>query len=266
MSLTIKLFQPNQEVLLEANKIMGVTKIIVEGQLDEMLVKAILDKIGKTKTQVIEIVTAGDPTKDDPERLTRAINDLSDGIFAYSEERRTNKVAIIRDWDNYTKQNREDIIREALQNSEFKINTKGMQEKVAFETTLKSKKKPYIIKNVEFSYFCVGVKSGAQGYPRGETDNLLRKIAKLDAPIADCGFDCLEECLSNKGINEDVRNKFLSKLWVYNYQRFDDPARNTKDYFFTIEGLSERFNDLFDLEHSSTELQSLITYISSVAQ
>lgn len=240
--------------------------------MDEMFIQTIIDKHHKHNTRVFDALIQagdGDAEKDEERWLTNAISGLSLEIFPNEADgdEPVDKIAIIRDWDDLSKNERVTRVNSAINNSGLILTNKVSitQQKPATVKIKQGKRS----QNVEFSCFFIGVKDPT-GLEKGETDDLLKLIASKPSPVANCAFECLEKCLRDKNIKPTFLKKYLSKLWIYNYLRFDDPSKDMsakiKNYRFTIKDIYNKFNDLFDLESKSGELQKLIKYIDEVAQ
>ncbi len=240
---------------------MSKTLIFVEAAFDEIVVGKIIEKLGKNLLDNTFAIALGESNITSSGQLRSALLKNWKKIFKDG----ITKIARICDIDN-----------NSISDLEFSVNT-AIQ--TAFNLpilpTLKENN-PQIIsipppddlktfspRPVEFICYFVG-KKDAIGNKTGELEDLLRLIAKQPANISDCVDTHLPNCLTNKGVNLKNVKKSLSKLWLYNYQRFD--AGDVEYTAFNETTIEQNFNDMFNLNADVPELKELINCIKNIAQ
>lgn len=248
---------------------MAQTCIIVEGQLDEIVINKILASLGKSGF-TIKLVS-DEPDLSQPTKLINALEDIQGQISLGT----FTKVAIIRDMDMHTITEREQSINLAINNAFGLSILPTLVENTAQFIRIPSSSPRQPAQLVEFICHFVGIKN-ANGNKVGEIDNLLKAIKQPSAnsAIADCIDNCLPNCLKTHSIPLNNQNKALSKLWIYNFQRFDmgDPDeiffnptvdKNTRP---PLKLFARDFHLMFDLNANIPELKELINCIKSIAQ
>lgn len=87
---------------------------------------------------------------------------------------------------------------------------------------------------------------------KGELETVLKKIAKKNAPFADC-LTSWKECLDKNDCK--INEKEFEKFWVNNYIRFDTCSNSEKKQahrkcsMSNLDYIFEHKNDVFDLDH-----------------
>ena len=207
---------------------MAKAKIIVEDNNDKHTYQAIINHINLQESlsvNQVEVdweVSSAETNPEKPTALIRTLKSLLNDIRSGSIER----IGIVWDIDADAEQ-------------KLKTVSSAINEAFGTDVIVKLFSKPNELGSIVFdsgtpeeievkvACFFVGLND------KGEIEDLLKMIKSKPSPLADCIDKNLPHCLKENGIT-DVNDKELVKLWINNYQRYDNltkkdrTAKNTK--------------------------------------
>jgi uncharacterized protein YqgV (UPF0045/DUF77 family) len=138
-------------------------------------------------------------------RLTNALKELAADI----QKRKIQKVGIVIDIDNDSKQERLDFVNRCLQNTFPKAaNLANTGEFITLTVTTDDGEE------IQFQLACYF--TNVEG--KGELETVLKTIKTEDSPHADC-LEAWKSCLENEGF--EITAKDFDKFWISIYLRYD---------------------------------------------
>jgi hypothetical protein len=235
---------------------MARTLIIVEDDSDKYTFEAIIRHIHLQNTFSVMLTPDIDwkaiHDENNPEKPTALINALKSLLNDISKEK-YDKIGIVRDMDNNTKENRLELVNRALQEAYPTVAQPltDINSLVQFNFTQNSTGN---ILGVHFACHFVHLDN------KGEIEDILKAIKTQPSPIADCVDTHLPSCLEIS--DEELREKDLVKLWFNNYQRYDTlPKKLRKNPFTTTKYIMEERTHLFDFDKDIVELTELKAFL-----
>ena len=240
--------------------------LIVESENDEFFVTALINKMEQNSTVVSIDEFKHSPLDEKGKELTIQIESI---LSQYSKVG-IDKIGIILDLDDATKQDRIDLVNKCFRNA---YNDADFEEELPVEFAIKEVNELTKVKIDEYSSVeiaCYFVNVGKEG----ELETVLRAIKTVDSPFADCLYEGWKVCFEGKGKKlvgrgekGDISHKDLLKVWADFYKRFDTLGRNSRNEKTTdwkgictgetqpdrtgrTKQVKARINDIYDLEHS----------------
>ncbi len=243
---------------IEASK-MTKTIIIVEDENDKHTFEAIIRHFNLSEQINVSITppliewksVADERNTEKPTALIKALAGLRNDFYLEKYD----KVGIIRDMDDRTKEERILSINNALKEA-YPDEVKSEIEDVNLLLPI-----TFIQNSTEneltIHFACHFVNLNGQG----EIEDILKAIKKLPSEIADCIDTHLPNCLSNN--DEKLRDKELVKLWINHYLRYDTlPKANRNSIHTKWENVMKyRAENLFDFEQEIPELLELVSFL-----
>ncbi|MEA5425022.1 DUF3226 domain-containing protein [Arcicella lustrica] len=186
-----------------------------------------------------------------PTALIRALVGLRNDF----NKEKYDKVGIIRDMDDRTKEERISLINNALKEAypdEVNAEIEDVNSLLPITFIQNSTENELTIR-----FACHFVNLNGQG----EIEDILKAIKKLPSEIADCIDAHLPECLRND--DEKLRDKELVKLWINHYLRYDTLTKADRNSNYTKweNVMKYRAEDLFDFQQEIPELQALVSFL-----
>lgn len=201
---------------------MAKSKIIVEDNNDKYTYQAIIDYIKLQATlSVIEVeidweISSAESNPEKPTGLVKTFKSLLNDIRSGSIER----IGVIWDIDTDANQKLKTVLTafNLAFGSDVIINlfTKPNE----FGSIIFDSGKPEEIE-IQIACHFVGINGS------GEIEDVLKAIKLQASPLADCIDTNLPHCLKANGIT-DVNDKELVKLWINNYQRYDNLTKKDR--------------------------------------
>ncbi len=250
---------------------MAKTLIIFEGELDEPFIKRVLSEMRLQDAFKFEEndfqyeQSTADPNPEKPTKLIKTLKTFKES-FVLKE---ISKVVIVRDLDKGQLSDTLQLVNNALIGAyatQVADIPKITEEKQFVTLKFKENKNDSDDDAIQIPFACyiIGVYVQKDGVlqKQGETDDILKKIAVNPSNVADCINSHLPTCLNNRVPPASLDEKKLTKLWVYNYQRFDDPNFEVKNYRFDAEKMINREPNIFDFNKDIPELNELKKFLS----
>jgi len=222
--------------------------IIVEGQEDKVFIELLLDNSTSVEVRPIFIDKLGGLSV---ESLKNKLTTIKTKLPREPIE----KVGIILDFDDKTKQERVDLVNEALKavfSNQPPLKDCGENNAI----TVSFKGNDGSSYNFELACYLMGLNNA------GELEDVLRDIKSRDSPVADCIVECL------KGI----KLKEVKKEWIHFYLKYDicnDKQREHASKHCSLKALKQvmnnnKSNPPFDLSNSNLkQLKDFLDWIKS---
>ena len=253
--------------------------IIVEGELDKPFIDSVLIKMGlkisfknndneqfETDDRFEIKKSPADPNKNKPTTLIKALQQVANRQF-FADKNPVKKVVIIRDLDENPLSDTLELVNNAIKGayaasvSDIPEITKE-QEFVTLKFKQNSNDTDDDATEIQFACYIIGVYVDNNGVEekQGETDDILKKMIINSPNVADYINNHLPNCLNSRNPTAILSDKKLTKLWLYNYQRFDDPAYKVANYRFDAQEMMSR--GIFDFDKNIRELNELKDFLN----
>jgi uncharacterized protein YqgV (UPF0045/DUF77 family) len=170
-------------------------------------------------------------------RLTNALKALAAEI----QKREIQKIGIVIDIDNSSKQDRLDFVNHCLQNTNKFIQTASLATTSEFITLTTN-----YGDNIQLACYFTNVEG------RGELETFLKIIKTKDSYYADCLEDW-KNCLAKKGY--EITDKVFDKFWLSIYLRYDTCSKEEqkqvgkKCSMSGFEYVMQHKKEIWDLNH-----------------
>lgn len=236
---------------------MAKTIIIVEDNNDKYTFEAIIrhmqlsDDLSVQDTPDIdwEFVSA-EKNADEPTALIAGLRSLKNDIF----NEKYDKIAIIQDIDNNSKENRLRLV-----NNAFKVAYPSEYQEITDTNILVPFNFIQDSDDVEITVqvACHFVGLTTDEIKKGEIEDILKAIKTQPSPLADCIDEHLPKCMQVS--EEELRDKDLVKLWINHYQRYDTLPKKKRNFRATTwENVMTKRAFLFDFNRDEiTDLREL---------
>jgi hypothetical protein len=258
--------------------------LIVEGKDDVAFIKYLIQYIGLGEVEV-NTFTVDELGGFSEDALTKKLKSILKSARSANEpEKKVEKIGIILDLDLDTEENGGGYTR--------RLDSVNRAIKIAFSSQdnipfLLGVNKPETFSvddypTIEIVCHFIGVNG------KGELEDFLRSIRKIDSPHADC-LDSWNCCLHSKGFDKRT-DKEINKLWVHYYLKYDafpdcsnstspdDKYRRVENIFLNLKNVKEvkednaspkklfsenKSSELFDFEKNNfKELDNLKTFLN----
>ena len=228
---------------------MAKTIIIVEDNNDKFTFEAIIRHMRLSDNLLVrdapypdidwEVVSA-EKNAEQPTRLIAVFEGLRNDIRNETYD----KIAIIQDIDNNSKENRLLLVNtafEAAYPAEYQeITDTNILVPFSFIEDVEG-----VEERLTVHVACHFVGLTKNGIKQGEIEDILKAVKAQPSPLADCIDEHLPECM--KVSAEELRDKDLVKGWINNYQRYNTLQKKERNEKATKwENVMGKRADIFD--------------------